>query len=82
MVSMVPNQETNDEDRRIRTIDRPDSTSMVVDLGTSAGGSVDIVDGTAIVVIGEDQYDIDLTGSVERAALNNGILTIDYGETA
>ncbi len=79
---MVPDQETNDETRRIRTIDRPDSTSMVVDLGTSAEGSVDIVDDTAIVVIGDDQYDIELTDSVERAALNNGVLTIDYGETA
>ncbi|MFB6074924.1 MAG: hypothetical protein ABEJ89_07925 [Haloarculaceae archaeon] len=47
------------------------------DLEVVGEASVEVVDGTAIVVAGSEQYDIDLPEGDARAFIRNGVLTIE-----
>ena len=62
-----------------RRFEYEDRTQYVVDLGAGADVSVDVVDGTAIVVAGEDQYDFDIPGNAQ-VFMSNGVLTIEVEE--
>ena len=61
----------------VRRYDYDDRTVMVADLGPAVDASVDVVDGTAIVVAGEDQHEIDLPEGEVRAFNRNGVVTIE-----
>ena len=61
----------------VRRYDYDDRSVMVADLGPAADASVDVVDGTAIVVAGEDQHEIDLPAGDVQAFNRNGIVTIE-----
>jgi hypothetical protein len=51
---------------------------LVADFGADAEGSVDLVGDTAIVVVGDDQYEFELpAGVTARASMNNGVLTVE-----
>ncbi|MEF8840911.1 MAG: hypothetical protein V5A62_04705 [Haloarculaceae archaeon] len=53
-------------------------SGLVADLGPSAEGSVDLVGDTAIVVVGDDQYEFEVpAGVTTRASMNNGVLTVE-----
>lgn len=68
------------EDFLGRRYEYEDGTLLALDLG-SVEGSVDVVDGTLIVVTGEDQYEFDLPADASaRAAINNGIVTVELRE--
>jgi hypothetical protein len=61
-----------------RRIDYDGRTVLVADFGASAEGSVDLVGDTAIVVVGDDQYEFEVPAGVSaRASVNNGVLTIE-----
>lgn len=63
-------------DATIRRFDYDDATVFAADFGLD--GTVDVVGDTAIVVAGNDQYDISLPESDGVTALiNNGVLTIE-----
>ena len=50
---------------------------LVADVGSDAAdGTVDIVDGTAIVVVGDEQYELEIEGDT-RAFIKNGVLTVE-----
>lgn len=56
-----------------------DRLELVADFGPAASVSVDVVDGTVIVVDGELTYDIEV-GSDAQAFIKNGVLTIEMKE--
>lgn len=72
-----------DENRdavRVREPERDGEPALVADVGpVAAGAAVDIVEGTAIVVDGDRQIEVDLPADAdaEDVSLNNGVLTVD-----
>lgn len=52
---------------------------LAADFGPGASVTVDVVDGTAIVVDGEQTYDIEVEGDAQ-AFIKNGVLTIEMKE--
>ncbi|RZV08414.1 hypothetical protein BDK88_3390 [Natrinema hispanicum] len=73
-------QFTREEGQLARRYEYDDATVMAVDFGTEATeASVDVVDDTVIIVIADDQYEIDLPETVERAHtfIKNGVLTVE-----
>ena len=63
-------------DAAIRRFDYGDVTTFAADLGVD--GTVDVVGDTAIVVTGDDQFDLTLPdGESVTAFINNGVLTIE-----
>ncbi|MFO7925366.1 MAG: DUF7127 family protein [Halobacteriota archaeon] len=65
-----------DIDGVVRHYEYDDSTVLVADFGF-VNGSVDVVDGTAIVVVDDDQYEFDVPDGATRAIMNNGIVSIE-----
>ena len=66
----------SDIDGPVRHYEYDDGAVIVADFGP-VSGTVDVVDGTAIVVIGEDQYEFELPAGVDRAVMNNGVVSIE-----
>lgn len=54
-----------------------DRAVFVADLGASADGAVDIVDGTAMVVIGDEQYEFSVPAGETTARVHNGVVTVE-----
>ena len=68
-----------ESDAMVREYDYGDEELLVVDFGRAGAeeGAVDVVDGTAIVVLDDEQYEFDVPGKVSRGIMNNGILTVE-----
>ncbi len=64
------------DDGVVRRYDYDDESVIVADFG-HVDGSVDLVDGTAIVVADGDQHEIDVPAGASRAFMNNGIVTVE-----
>ncbi|ELY79846.1 hypothetical protein [Natrinema pallidum] len=80
---MTLDQFTPEEGQVARRYDYNDSTVMAVDFGTEqADASVDIVDGTVIVVLDDDQYEIELPPGATNSHtfMKNGVLTVELEE--
>jgi len=72
-----------ESDVTYRVVETDGGVQHVVDLGADAtDASVDVVGDTAIVVVGDDQYDLTLPEGDARAFMRNGVLTIDVEDTA
>jgi hypothetical protein len=65
-----------DIDGPVRRYEYDDETVLVADFGTTEG-SVDVVDGTAIVVVDGEQHEFDVPSGVDRAVMNNGVVSIE-----
>lgn len=63
-----------------RQYDYEDRSVITLDFGPETDPSLDIVDNTAIVVTGDQQHEIDLTGDVVEAFNRNGIITIEVDQ--
>lgn len=79
---MTPQHRTDGREVFVRRYEYDDDSVIAIDLGGEAGeASVDVVDGTAIVVIetaeGERQEEFDLPSEEARAFIRNGVLTIE-----
>lgn len=73
---MTTKQQLTSEGVRARQFESEEGTTVVADLGATTSAAVDVVDGTAIVVAGNEQYEFDVdTGA--RAFIRNGVLTIE-----
>ena len=65
-----------DVDGPVRHYEYEDEAVLVADFG-SAEGSVDIVDRTAIIVVDDEQYELSVPADVDRAVMNNGVVSIE-----
>jgi len=62
----------------LRRFEYDDGVVLAADVGPAEDASVDVVDGTVIVVVGTEQYEQRLPGADDsRAFINNGVLTIE-----
>jgi hypothetical protein len=61
-----------------RRYDYADGTVLAADFGPGEA-TVDVVDGTVIVVTGDDQYEFEVPAGA-RATINNGVLTVEVPE--
>jgi len=77
-------QRAGEQPAMVRTYEYDDSSVVVADLAdVAADPTVDVVDGTAIVVLDDAQFDIDLPadGSVAHTFMKNGVLSIEMEGT-
>jgi hypothetical protein len=66
------------DDAPVRRLEYSDGTEVLAaDLGVAGETSVDVVDGTAIVVAGSDQYDLERPAGDAQGFIKNGVLTIE-----
>ncbi|MGQ3413335.1 Hsp20/alpha crystallin family protein [Natrinema versiforme] len=80
---MTLEQFTREEGQVARRYEYEDGTVMAVDFGTEeTDASVDVVDGTVIVVLADDQYEIELPENADDAHtfMKNGVLTVELEE--
>jgi len=63
-------------DAVVRRYDYEDETVIVADLGY-VEGTVDVVDGTVIVVADGDHQEFDVPADASRAFMTNGIVTVE-----
>jgi hypothetical protein len=60
-----------------RRYEYDDDTVIAADLGPEREATVEVVDGTLIVVTDDDQFDVDLPSRDAQAFMRNGVLTIE-----
>lgn len=73
-----------DSEAVVRHYEYDDEDLLVADFGhveraSGHAGSVDLVDGTAIVVVDDEQYEFDVPEGASRGIMNNGIVTVEMG---
>ena len=71
-------QQFDDRDDVLRRYEYADRVVYAADLGPADDITVDIVDGTVMLVHGDEQADFEIreSGSAE-ATINNGVLTVE-----
>ncbi|WP_121740789.1 DUF7127 family protein [Natronorubrum halophilum] len=77
---MTLEQFTRKEGQVARTYDYDGGSVLAVDFGADeTDASVDLVDDTVIVVVGDEQYDFDLPDGADDAHtfIKNGVLTVE-----
>jgi hypothetical protein len=79
VVSMNLKQTLREQDFESRRFDYEDRTEYVVDFGSGADGTLDVVDGTAIIVMGGEHHEIEIPGNAQ-VFMSNGVLTIEVEE--
>jgi hypothetical protein len=67
-------------DAAVRRYEYEDESVVVADFGR-VEGSVDLVDGTAIVVVDDEQHEFEVPAGAARALMNNGVVTIEVEDT-
>jgi len=69
-------------DAPLRRYEYDDAVVLAADIGITGDATVDVVDDTAIVVVGDEQYDFDLPSGDARAFIRNGVLTVEMSEVS
>jgi len=64
----------------VESYEYDDRTVIAVDLGPDAEPAVDVVDGTAILVVDGEQREFDLPGDAVQAINSNGVVTFEVDE--
>jgi hypothetical protein len=60
-----------------------DGDVMAFDLGVGVIATADVVDGTLVVVVDDEQYELDLpAGADAQATINNGVVTVEMSGSA
>lgn len=65
------------EGASIAKYDYDDATVFVMDAGVSTDTSVDVVDGTAMIVVDGKQYDFDVPAGEAQAFMKNGVVGVE-----
>jgi hypothetical protein len=65
-----------DGDAHLRRYEDGEKAVAVADFGPGRDATVDVVDGTAIVIVDDEQYDVDVAAGAE-VFMRNGVLTIE-----
>ena len=60
----------------VRQYEYDEKTVLVADFGP-ASGTVNVVDGTAIVVVDGEHYEFEVPDGADRGIINNGVLTAE-----
>ncbi|TYT62268.1 DUF7127 family protein [Natrialba swarupiae] len=70
---------THETERPARRYEYDDSSVVAVDFGPGADATVDLVDGTVIVVLEDDQFELELPEATADAHtfIRNGVLTVE-----
>jgi len=55
-------------------------TVIAIDLGPRADPAVDVIDGTAILVVDGDQHEFEIPADAERGVNKNGVVTFEVDE--
>jgi hypothetical protein len=74
---MTNQQRFVEGDGPVRRYDYADRTVFAADLGAGAEGDVDVVDGTAMVVLGDSQYEFEIPEGDAQAFIKNGVVTVE-----
>lgn len=78
---MVVKQQFGSDDPVVRRYEYDDHVVLAADLGPTGDASVDVVDGTAIVVVdaleGDEQYEFDVPAGEAAASISNGVVTVE-----
>ena len=69
-----------DVDGVVRQYEYEREPMVVADFG-GVDGSVDVVDGMAIVVVGDEHYEFEVPAGASRAVMNNGVVTVELEDT-
>jgi len=78
---MIAEPLARNDERFLRAYEYDDGSVLAVDFGPSDDATVDVVDGTVIVVIDGEQVEFELHRPDARAFMKNGVLTIETEET-
>ncbi|MDZ7746345.1 MAG: hypothetical protein U5K28_07465 [Halobacteriales archaeon] len=57
-----------------------DIVGFVADVGAGSDATADVIDGTAMVVVGDDQYEFDVPAGDATARVNNGVVTVEVAQ--
>ncbi|MEY7848186.1 Hsp20/alpha crystallin family protein [Natrarchaeobius sp. A-rgal3] len=70
---------THETGHPVRRYQYDDSSVVAVDFGPKTDPTVDLVDGTVIVVLEDDQFELELPGAATDAHtfIKNGVLTVE-----
>ncbi|PSP83406.1 hypothetical protein BRC83_06845 [Halobacteriales archaeon QS_1_68_17] len=75
---MTAKQRFVDEQGPVEKYEYDDGTVLLVaDAGAGSDASVDVVDGTVIVVTADDQYEFEVPADAADASIKNGVLTVE-----
>ncbi|MFC7154414.1 hypothetical protein ACFQPA_02960 [Halomarina halobia] len=74
---MSNQQRFTEREDPIRRYDYEDSVVFAADLGGVRDADVDVVDGTAIIVIDGQQYEFAVPDGDAQAFIKNGVVTIE-----
>lgn len=64
----------------VESYEYDDRTVIAADLGPGTDPVVDVVDGTAIVIVDGDQREFDLPGEAVQGVNSNGVVTFEVDE--
>lgn len=71
-------RETDRKQTVVREYETENTAAIAVDFGPETGDiDVDIVEDTAIVVVGDDHFEFELPDETCELQTNNGVLTIE-----
>lgn len=79
---MAETQRFAERDVVARQYEYADGDVLAFDLGAGTAGAVDVVDGTLMVVVDDEQFEMDLPdGRPAQATINNGVVTVEMDVT-
>ena len=76
---MNEQQRFADREGAVRRYEYDDSIVLAADTGPGTDATVDVVDGTAMVVVGDRQYEFDVPEGEAQAFIKNGVVTVEVG---
>lgn len=74
---MNDQQRFTSEKAPITQYEYDDAIMFVMDVGAGTDTSIDIADGTAMFVVGDKQYDIEIPEGDAQAFMKNGIVGVE-----
>lgn len=76
---MNEQQRFTDREGAVRRYEYDDSIVLVADTGPETDATVDVVDGTAMIVVDDRQYEFDVPAGDAQAFIKNGVVTVEVG---
>lgn len=76
---MNEQQRFTDREGTVRRYEYDDSIVLAADTGPGTDATVDVVDGTAMIVVDGKQYEFDIPAGDAQAFIKNGVVTVEVG---